>query len=498
MTPSTDSSFTATEAPTPDRSTRALPSLTEYAAALAERRITSAELVENALSHIASTQTTLNAFRIVCADSAREAAARADELLQRGNREKPLLGVPIAIKDDVDMSGHPTSFGCEGAFECKSSDSEMVRRLREAGAVIVGKTNTPEVGLYPFTEGHAFGLTRNPWNLDRTPGGSSGGSAAAVAAGIVAGAVGSDGAGSVRIPAGWCNLVGVKPQRGRISTWPDRESFNGLTCLGPLTRTVADAALMLDVLSGNRSEDLHAPPPPAEPYANAVAREPGRLRVAVSLRHPFSAAPVQLDPEVRSAVLRLAGLLGECGHDVIEVDPRYRLMGLTLVARGEAGVHEWVGRVPDKKLLDRRTRATAQVGGVISRTVLPLARRLEPRLQRRIGEVFQKADVLMVPTSARPPLEIEATAGKGTQATQQIIAGACPYAWPWNVLGWPGVSVPAGLTSDGLPVGAQLLGPANSEPLLLSLAAQLERIERWDRRIAPHAVAPSPLTAAAG
>lgn len=487
MTP-TANSFPTLDPPAEAPPTAKPPGLTDYVTALAEQKITSTELVERALAHIDATQPTLNAFRVLCTESARAAAREADESLKSGER-KPLLGVPIAIKDDVDMAGHPTSFGCEGAFQPERSDSEMVRRLREAGAVIVGKTNTPEVGLYPFTEGHAFGLTRNPWSLDHTPGGSSGGSAAAVAAGIVPAAVGSDGAGSVRIPAAWCNLVGVKPQRGRISTWPDRESFNGLTCFGPLTRTVADAALMLDVLSGNHAEDLHAPLPAGEPYANAAAREPRRLRIALSLRHPYSAAPVELDPEIRSAVLRLGGVLGELGHDVIEDDPRYRLMGLTLVARGESGVHEWVTkRVPDKALLDRRTRDTARIGGVLSRTVLPLARRLEPLLQRRIGSIFQSADVLIAPTSAKPPLPIDLTAGRGSRATQQIIAGACPYAWPWNVLGWPGVSVPAGLTSSGLPVGVQLLGPANSEPLLLSLAAQLERVERWEQRTAPHAV----------
>ncbi len=176
--------------------------------------------MEQTLARIEATQATLNAFRVVCAERARADAAEADRRIAAGER-LPLLGVPIAVKDDVDVAGDPTSFGCPGPFPPKQHDSEMVRRLRDAGAVIVGKTNTPEIGLYPFTEGSAFGTTRNPWSLEHTPGGSSGGSAAAVAAGIVPAATGSDGAGSVRIPASWCNLVGVKPQRGRISTWPD-------------------------------------------------------------------------------------------------------------------------------------------------------------------------------------------------------------------------------------------------------------------------------------
>ncbi len=458
--------------------------LAACSAALSEGRLSSAQLVEQALARIEASQPTLNAFRVVCAQRARAEAVEADRRIAAGER-LPLLGVPIAVKDDVDVAGEPTSFGCGGPFPPKQHDSEMVSRLRRAGAIVLGKTNTPEIGLYPFTEGQAFGATRNPWSLDHTPGGSSGGSAAAVAAGIVPGATGSDGAGSVRIPASWCNLVGVKPQRGRISTWPDSESFNGLTCIGPLARTVSDAALLLDALSGNHHQDLHAPPPPPEPYSQAIAREPRPLRIALSLRHPFSGAPVRLHPEIRAGAQRLAGVLRELGHTVSEADPRYGLMGLALVARGQAGVSEWVTRVPDASLLDPRTRGTARIGGLLSRTVLGLARRLEPLMHRRVGASFNHADVILTPTSASPPLQIGATDGLGGWATDQMIAGACPYTWPWNVLGWPGVSIPAGLTTEGLPFGMQLLGPANSETTLLSLAAQLERVERWYERTPP-------------
>ncbi len=462
--------------------------LTACASALREGKSSSVEMVEQALGRIEATQPTLNAFRVLRDTQAREEAAEADRRIAAGER-LPLLGVPVAIKDDVDLAGHPTSFGCDGPFEAKREDCEMVRRLRASGAVIVGKTNTPEIGLYPFTEGAAFGATRNPWSLEHTPGGSSGGSAAAVAAGIVAGAVGSDGAGSVRIPAGWCNLVGVKPQRGRISTWPDPESFNGLTCIGPLTRTVADAALMMDVLKGNHPEDLHAPPASAEPYSQAIERLGPRLRIALSLRHAFSGAPVRLHRDIEAGVRRLGGILAQMGHTVQERHARYGLMGLTLIARGESGVHGWVQRVPDQSLLDERTRSTAQIGGALSRTLLPLARRLERRFQRRVGSVFHEFDVLIAPTSASAALPIGKTDGMSSWSTQQVIAGSCPYAWPWNVLGWPGVSIPGGLTEEGLPFGVQLLGPANSEATLLSLAAEVEQVERWHERVAPHAVA---------
>jgi amidase len=463
--------------------------LTECVAALGEGHISSAALVEQALSAIERSQPTLNAFKVVCAEQARREALEADRRLAAGER-LPLLGVPLAVKDDVDVAGYPTAFGCAGEFACKEEDCEMVGRLRAAGAVIVGKTNTPEVGLYPFTEGDAFGVTRNPWNLDHAPGGSSGGAAAAVSAGIVPAAIGSDGAGSVRIPASWCNLVGIKPQRGRISTWPDVGAFNGVMCFGPLARTVADAALLLDVLSGAHPRDADAPRPPAKPYVEATRGEPEPLRVGICLNAPFSATRVKLDPQIRAATHRIASVLGELGHSLRTVAPRFRLMGVALLVRGESAVHDWVTRVPDRSLLDTRTRETAAVGGILGKTALPLALCSEPRMRRRIGAIFKEVDVLLVPTTASPPLKVGATAGMNGFRTQQVISSACPYAWPWNVLGWPAISIPAGLTDAGLPVGVQLMGPADSEALLLSLAAQLERVERWQEQVAPYQALP--------
>jgi amidase len=198
--------------------------LAGQAALLARGEVSSTELVQRSLDAIAATQGTLNAFRCVREPAARAEAEQADRRLAAGELA-PLLGVPVAIKDDVDIAGETTEFGCRGTFAPKRTDAEAVRRLKAAGAVIVGKTTSPELGQWPITEGAAFGVTRNPWHLGHTPGGSSGGSAAAVAAGLVAGALGSDGLGSIRIPAAWTHLVGIKPQRGRISTWPDREAF---------------------------------------------------------------------------------------------------------------------------------------------------------------------------------------------------------------------------------------------------------------------------------
>ena len=204
-------------------------------------------------------QATLNAFRVLRTERSLEEADAADARLDAGEGG-PLLGVPIAIKDDVDLAGLTTPFGCGGEHDPATDDAEVVRRPGAAGAIVIGKTHAPEVGQWPSTESATFGVTRNPWSIGHTPGGSSGGAAAAVAGRLVAAAIGSDGAGSVRIPAAWTGLVGLKPQRWRISTWPEAEAFNGLTCMGPLARSVADAALLLDAVAGNRDGDLHQPP----------------------------------------------------------------------------------------------------------------------------------------------------------------------------------------------------------------------------------------------
>ncbi len=449
---------------------------------LAAGKVSARELVEHALDRIHSD--TLGAFRVVCADRAREEAAAADAW--RGERRPPLLGVPVAIKDDTDLAGYTTAFGCQGDHRPKTRDAEIVTRLRAAGAIIVGKTHTSEFGQWPTGE-TCLGTVRNPWNRDHTPGGSSAGSAAAVAAGMVSGAVGSDGAGSVRIPAAWTGLVGVKPQRGRVSLWPQSDAFYGITVAGPLARTVEDAALLLDVLTGSHPGDRYRLPPPAEPFRAAVGRAPGRLRIALSFRTPFG-VPSKVDPEIKAAVLRMAGVLAELGHEVFPADPDYGLIGLSFLPRGTAGVADWVEATPGA-VPEPATRTEAFLGRHLGRRLVPAARRAEPRLYRRVGKIFERADVVLTPATAKLPLKIGALAGRGWLETGHLAAAACPFCWAWNVLGWPAISVPAGLSGSGLPIGAQFLGRENDEATLLTLAAQLEKIEGWPAR--------RPLTAAA-
>jgi amidase len=461
-----------------------LDGLVGQAAALAAGEVSSRELTERSLERIAATQPTLNAFRIVRAEQALAEADAADARLAAGERA-PLLGVPFAIKDDVDLAGHSTPFGCAGEHRPAERDAEPVRRLREAGAIVVGKTNAPEVGQWHFSETEVFGATRNPWQLEHTPGGSSGGAAAAVAAGIVAGAMGSDGAGSIRIPAAWTNLVGLKPQRGRVSTWPDAEAFNGLSCYGPLTRDVAGAALLLDVLSGNVPADRHHVAPPAEPFARAAASPPRSLRIALSFATP-AGAPGKVDPEQRAAVERLAATLSELGHEVEERDPDYGLVGAALIPRGMSAVEAWLtAHEIDRAQLEPRTRVHARMGRLLGGAPLRAARAAELPLRRRMGAIFDRADLVLTPTTAEPPPRVDQLKGRGYWATSTAASAACPFAWPWNVVGWPAISVPAGFTAAGLPIGAQLVAPAEGEARLLSLAAQLETARRWHEQHPP-------------
>jgi amidase len=450
--------------------------LHEQVSLLATGGVSSRELVEVSLRRAAESQTELNAFRFLRSDQALTEADAADRRLARGEGA-PLLGVPVAIKDDVDLKDHTTQFGCGGEHRPAKLDAEAVRRLREAGAIVIGKTHAPEVGQWHFTESSAFGATRNPWNTDHTPGGSSGGAAAAVAAGLVAAAIGSDGAGSIRIPAAWTGLVGLKPQRGRVSTWPDPEAFNGLSCYGPLTRCVVDAALLLDAIHGNVPADRHQPPAPSEPFCDSVYREPRRLRIALSFASPFG-VPSKIDEEHRRATETLAERLASLGHEVERADPNYGLVGAALIPRGMAGVDGWLREhVEDRSTLEPRTRTHARAGRALNGLPLSAARAIEPALRRRVGHIFDRFDVVLTPTTAMPPPPIGALAGRGYWTTTTTAGATCPFAFAWNVVGWPAISIPAGLTGAGLPIGAQLLGRENDEATLLSLAGSIERSE---------------------
>ena len=286
---------------------------------LADGEVSAPELLEVYLERIARLDSQLRSYRVVLTDKARDEADAAQDRLDAGER-LPLLGVPIAIKDDVDVAGEVTTCGSAGHRPAATVDAAVVRRLRAAGAVIIGKTAVPELMIFPFTESLTFGATRNPWNPKRTPGGSSGGSAAAVAAGLASLALGSDGGGSIRIPSSWCGLFGLKPQRDRVSLEPHDNAWYGLSVNGPIARSVLDAALFLDA--------TNTVPGPEGEFVAAATHEPGKLRIALSTKVPTAAA-VRVGSRRADGGRQAGALLRELGHEVVVRDPGVSADGLS-------------------------------------------------------------------------------------------------------------------------------------------------------------------------
>jgi len=448
---------------------------------IAAGELSAVELLDLYLERIARLDGRLNAFRVVFAERARLEAEQADARRGAG-AGRPLLGVPIAVKDDTDVAGEVTAFGTNAHGGPARADAEVVRRLREAGALIIGKTNVPELTLWPFTETATFGATRNPWELQRAPGGSSGGSAAAVAAGLVGAALGSDGAGSIRIPAAWCGLFGLKPQRGRVSMAPRPRPWYGLSVNGVLTRSVADTALFYDVASGAIEGDHDSAPAPAVTFSQAAATAPAPLKIAYSTRIPVGVLS-RLDADAARALQETVELLRSLGHEVIERDPDYRADAIPAVlVRYLRGVHDDAGAMAHPERLERRTRAMARLGGLISPAIVERMLAGEAELTRRLNGVLADHDVLLTPSTATPPPRIGQLQGRGALWTLNAVAGMVPYNGVWNATGQPAASVPAGFGSDGLPRGVQLVGRPNDETTILSLAGQLEAERPWAQR----------------
>jgi amidase len=457
-----------------DATDLAFAGLARQADLIAAGDVSSAELVDACLERIERLDPTLNAFRVVLAERARTEADQADAR-QRGGDDRPLLGVPVAIKDDVDVAGEITAMGTDAFDTPAAADAEVVRRLREAGAIVIGKTNVPELMIVPFTETPTYGKTRNPWDLQRTPGGSSGGSGAAVAAGMIGAALGSDGGGSIRIPAANCGLFGLKPQRGRVPLAPLVEAWHGLSTNGPLTRTVEDSARFYDVVKDGGPS-----------FAEAAGRAPGKLRIAMSFKLP-PPLTAKLGAEQRAAVEQTAELLRSLGHEVVERDPDYGRAFFGLLARYLRGVHDAAADVPHPERLSRRTRGYARLGAAVTPGLLQRFRAAEAADAARINRLFEHVDVLLTPVFTRGVLRIGEYEGRSAVWTLNGTGRYVPFAAAFNHTGQPAASVPAGFDSDGLPLAVQIVGPPDGEPVLLSLAAQLEAERPWADRRPPHA-----------
>jgi amidase len=306
-----------------------------------------------------------------------------------------------------------------------------------------------------------------------------------VAAGLVGAGSGSDGGASIRVPAAYCGLFGLKPQRGRVSTAPLPDHWHGMTMLGWVTRSVADSALLFDLTGGSTELDRDRAPQPPRPFAEAAATPPGRLRIAVTFTFPPGMPGVQVDEEVRRAVLETADLLRSLGHEVVERDPPYGPEAWAAAVRVVHGIAEEALSLPRWERLDRRWRRVARLGALIPESLVEQARAAESRAWARLGPFFDQHDVLLTPVTPEPPIETGRWEGRSATWVLTFAWRLVPFTAPWNFTGQPAAAVPAGWTSRGWPLSAQLIGRPNDEGTLLSLAAQLEAERPWDGRRPP-------------
>jgi amidase len=427
-------------------------------------RRSAVDAVREALDRIAARDGDIEAFQVVRVERALAEAADVDTRPDLG--ELPLAGVPVAIKDNVPVAGEPMRVGSAATPETpQQSDHPVVQRIRAAGGVVVGLTRVPELCVFGATDS-VYGVTRNPWNLGRTAGGSSGGTAAAVAAGMVPVGHGNDGMGSIRIPAACTGLVGIKPGRGVVPAELGETDWYGMSENGPLATTVADAALLLSVMAG-------------DPALAQVDLPTDRMRVALSFRAPVLG--VALDDAYAAAAESVATVLRHEGHDVRRSDPTYPQAAAT------AGLMRWfAGTAADADAVDTarlepRVRRHAAIGRVVRRTPL-MSERLRDSWIERAWNYLTEYDLLVTPALAQPPIESRRWSDGGWAATMWANIRYAPYAAPWNVAGFPAIVVPMGMhPSAGTPVAAQIVARPGSESLLLSVAALIESRRPWVR-----------------
>jgi amidase len=443
----------------------------ELAERIRARDVSPIELAELYLERIERFDGVLNAYVTVDADGALAAA--------REPREGPFAGVPISIKDLTETEGLRTTLSTKALAEnVPGFDTATVRRIRNAGFVVLGKTNTPEFGTIGMTESELNGACRNPWDTSRTPGGSSGGAGAATAAALCPIAHASDGGGSIRIPASCCGLVGLKPSRGRVSPAPWGSGSLGLGTNGPLARTVRDAAALLDVMTGPETGDAFFAPTPERAFLAEAELEPGRLRIAFTVQPPVD---VPVDESCTAAVLEAAALLADLGHDVREATPAWDDAELV-----EHFIRIWqVGPAAmgiDFELLEPINRALAEDAVATPSPDLTLSVYHPQAAARRIVAFWDDVDVLVTPTLALPPVPIgwtyEDTDGDPHAAFMRQFLFT-PFTAIFNVTGQPAMSLPLHRNEDGLPIGVQFVGRPFAEATLVRLAAQLEQVRPW-------------------
>jgi amidase len=459
----------------------------DLAAAIRRRELSPLEVTDHYLSRIDRLNPDVGAFFTVTADLARQQAAAAEKAVAQAADPAglpPLTGVPIPIKDLNMVAGVRQTFG-SAAFEdnVAPEDDHVTAALRAAGAVIIGKTATPEFGLPCYTETAVGPPARTPWDLSKSAGGSSGGAGAAVAAGLAPAAQGSDGGGSIRIPASVCGLFGLKPARGRISAGPLVPDLAGLATDGPLARTVADAALLLDVMSGNQPGDMYTQPPllPGESFLGYAGRPPGRLRIGRTLRHPVADGVVH--PDCVAAFEDASSLLASLGHEVVDFDPPF---GPDIVPHFETLWYAMATLAPVDPAREDRLRPLTRYlrgrGQALSAADLVFAQAYLQVIVRQAWKVLGQFDVVLTPTLAEPPARVgyfeEVEPPENFERQKRFT----PFTAVCNVTGQPAVSLPLYWNADGLPIGVMLAGRMADEATLISLSAQVEAARPWQDR----------------
>lgn len=446
---------------------RARGSALELAAQVRAGAVSPRELVEDTIARIEATNPELNFLVTDCFEQALATVPAGG----------PFTGVPMLVKDLTETAGVRTTFSSRAFAEyVPANDSAVVRRMKDAGFVIVGKSNTPEFGSTAVTESALNGACRNPWDTTRTPGGSSGGAAAAVAAGVLPLAHGSDGGGSIRIPASCCGLFGIKPSRGRVSPAPYVSGSLELSQSGPLSVTVRDAAAFLDAIAGYEPGDAHWPAPPERPFLDEVGADPGRLRIGFTAEPPI---PHELDPRVVAVARAAADALAELGHDLVETTPAWSDAQTLHYFAYLWSLGPALYPVEEPALMEPLNQALARAAHEHSSVDLARAVAALQRLARRVVTLWNDIDVLVTPGLAMLPVEI-GWVFEPDDPWEQFRRGGefTPFTPVVNVTGQPAAMVPFGVV-DGLPVGVQLIGPPEGEAVLFRLAAQIEEAHPW-------------------
>lgn len=464
-------------------------SATELAAAIRAKEISPVEVTDAVLMRIERLNPAINAFVTVTDDIAREQSRAAEAAVMRGEELGPIHGVPYSIKDLTPTKGIRTTSGSKlFEYNMPTQDAVFVERLRGAGGVIVGKTNTPDLGAKCTTDNKIFGPTRNPWALDLTPGGSSGGAAAAVAVGMAPLAEGSDHAGSIRCPASLCGLVGLKPSDGRVPFYPNNMFWQPVTiCNGPITRTVADAALMLDVMAGPDDRDPRSLSDGARGFSAAAAGTPSIAGMRVGYLRDLGCVPI--DPAVSEVCETAVAAFTELGCNVeqerTDFSDTVQAYGLINATRRAATTDPFLPERADD--LDREVVWRAELAGSKTATDLGKAVIVQTSAYERVRGLLQRYDVLLTPTTPTPafPVEVGDTGGFPLEIAGVKINNVfeqLALTFLFNLTGHPAISVPAGWTHDGLPVGLQIIGPWRDDAAVLRAAAAYERARPWRDR----------------